>query len=149
MKQLETVRDALSTKENLIKLREKVDQTCGNLTLRANIVRFQEQKQSVVQNSIVTDVYRIELTDIQPYKKGYLLLKYSKKKNPKLQQDSNYLIDKIKLVINKKGEIVLISTSLTVMIEYKLFRPEDEESYDVDSLGLSQEDDEEYYYADG
>jgi hypothetical protein len=58
------------------------------------------------------------------------------------------LIDKIKLVINKKGEIVLISTSLTVMIEYNLFRPDDEESYDVDSLDLSQEQ-EEYYYADG
>jgi hypothetical protein len=58
------------------------------------------------------------------------------------------LIDKIKLVVNKKGEIVLISTSLTVMIEYNLFRPDDEESYDVDSLDLSQEQ-EEYYYADG
>ncbi len=47
------------------------------------------------------------------------------------------MIDKIKLVINKKGEIVLISTSITVMIEYSLFRPEDEESFDVDSLELS------------
>ena len=34
------------------------------------------------------------------------------------------------------------------MIEYNLFRPDDEESYDVDSLDLSQEQ-EEYYYADG
>ena len=96
----------------------------------------------------MTDVYRIELTDIQPHKKAYLLVKYLKKKKLNVKEESNYLIDKIKLVINKKGEIVLISTSLTVMIEYNLFRPEDEDSYDVDSLELSQEQ-EEYYYADG
>ena len=33
------------------------------------------------------------------------------------------------------------------MIEYRLFRAEDEDSYDIDSLDLSQ--DEQYYYADG
>jgi hypothetical protein len=78
MASLDLVRDALSTKSNLINLREKVDQTCGKLTVRALVKSFKEQKKSIVQKSIVTDVYKIELIDIQPHREAYLLLKYHK-----------------------------------------------------------------------
>lgn len=43
-----------------------------------------------------------------------------------------YLADKIKLVLNKNGEIVLISTSLTVL------RVETDEPCSVESMELSQ-----------
>ena len=71
---------------------------------------------SLKQPQIATDIYKLELTDVNPNKKAYLLLKYNKKKNLSVEEGASYLIDKIKLVINKKGEIVLISTSLTVLI---------------------------------
>lgn len=116
LKQLEFVRDAISTKENLRELRQKVDQTCEKLSVRANVIGFQEQRTSTIQPQIVTDIYKLDLTDVTPYRKAYLLLKYNKKKNLSVEEGAQYLIDKIKLVINKKGEIVLISTSLTVMI---------------------------------
>jgi len=43
-----------------------------------------------------------------------------------------YLADKIKLSINKLGEVILISTSLTVL------RVESEETHTVESMELSQ-----------
>jgi len=92
------------------------------------------------------------LTDLNPPRRAYLLLKYSKKKNLSVEEGANYLIDKIKMVLNKKGEIVLISTSLTVLIQYSMFKAEDEDSFDVESLELSQKynnDEDQYYYADG
>jgi hypothetical protein len=42
------------------------------------------------------------------------------------------LIDKVKLVINPKAEVILISTTLTVL------RSESDESFEVESLSLSQ-----------
>ena len=43
-----------------------------------------------------------------------------------------YLADKIKLMINKLGEVVLISTSMTVL------RVESEETHTIESMELSQ-----------
>jgi hypothetical protein len=98
----------------------------------------------------VTDVYKLELTDVIPHKNAYLLLKYHKDKKCQVKTNASYLIDKIKLVINKKGQIILTSTSLTVMIQYNLFRVEDEHSLDVDSLGNSEYDENDsYHYQDG
>jgi hypothetical protein len=54
------------------------------------------------------------------------------------------LIDKIKLVLNKKGDIVLISSSLTVMIQYNMMKEEHEESFDMNSDGK-----DDYFYNDG
>ena len=144
----------MSTKENLNseQLRKKIDQTCEKITVRAKIQKLQDSISSSTQPNIVTDIYKLELTDLNPSKRGYLLLKYHKKKNLSVEEGANYLIDKIKMVINKKGEIVLISTSLTVMIQYSMFKAEDEDSFDVESLELSQKynnDEDQYYYADG
>jgi len=38
LKQLENVNTALSTKSNLINLRDKVDRTCEEITLRGNVL---------------------------------------------------------------------------------------------------------------
>ena len=134
------LRDAVSSKENLLALREKVDQACEKLTLKVNIMGFTEQKSSPMQPSVVTDIYKIEIPDIA--KKGYLLLKYNKSKNLKIDSDCTYLIDKIKLTINAKGKIVLVSSSLTVMIQFAMFKASDENSIEVDS-------DNDYHYQDG
>lgn len=56
----------------------------------------------------------------------------------KVETGASYLIDKIKLIINKKGEIILISTNLTVCLQSKMVKEDDEDSFDVNSLELSQ-----------
>ena len=80
---------------------------------------------------LVTEIFKIKLTDID--KKGFLLLKLHKSKARQLEtllQNFEYLVDKVKLQINSKGELILSSTSNTVL------REESEES--VASLELSQ-----------
>jgi len=63
-------------------------------------------------------------------------LKHNKKKNLSFIDGDTYIADKIKIIVNKKGEIVIISTSLTV------FRAEKDDTFTVESLELSQRDDE-------
>ena len=46
------------------------------------------------------------------------------------------MIDKIQLIINPKAEIILSSTTLTVLLN------ESDESYEVESLHLSQKQDD-------
>ena len=45
--------------------------------------------------------------------------------------DDAYLADKVKLTINRLGEVVLISTSLTVL------RVESDETHSIESMELS------------
>ena len=82
------------------------------MTLRVKILKLQDKKDSTNPNAM-TNIYKIELVDIE--KKGYLVLKYLKAKKLNLGEGNNFLVDRIKLIINKKREIVLISTSLTVL----------------------------------
>lgn len=139
----------MTSKEDFELLRMKVDQTCEKLSVRANLIKLDKQENSEIQPSVLTDIFKIQLTDLQPAKKAYLLLRYPKKTPMKLQEGASYLIDKIKLVLNKKGELILISTSLTVMIEYALFKADDEDSMSVGSFEGADDAREEYYYADG
>ena len=48
------------------------------------------------------------------------------------EPNDQYLADKVKLLVNPKGEVVLISTSLTVL------RVETDETHSVESLEFSQ-----------
>jgi hypothetical protein len=89
----------------------------------------------------VTDTYKVDLPDINV--KGYLMLKYPKTSNLKVSENASYLVDKIKLVINGKGKVILLSGSKTVMIQYSMFKAQDEDSFDVNS------DDDAYAYQDG
>jgi len=59
-------------------------------------------------------------------------LKHPKSRQIKFSPGDQYLADKIKLQINRLGEIVLVSTSLTVL------RVETDEPHTVDSMELSQ-----------
>ena len=95
----------------------------------------------------MTDIYRVELTDLTPAKKAYLLLKYPSDSKLKVQEGASYLIDKVKLVLNSHKEVVLISTALTVMIEYTMLRADDEDSLSAGSQEAKQVDS--YYYGDG
>ena len=85
----------------------------------------------------MTDLYKLELTDLMPHRRAYLLLRYSKQKDLKVTSGASYLIDKIKLIINKKGEIILISTNLTVCLQSRMMKEDDEDSLDINSLELS------------
>ena len=71
-----------------------------------------EHKNANSQN-ICINIYKCELVDIE--KRGYLMLKHNKNKNFKLLDNYNYLLDKVRLMINKKGDIILSSTSSTVI----------------------------------
>jgi hypothetical protein len=140
-KNLALVVDALSTPENLDKLRAQVEQKCDRMTVRARIVKAQDTQDQPSNPNVVIDIYKIELTDTN--KRGYLLLKHAKGKLYDLITSENYIVDRIKLIINKKGEIVLISTSLTsksfpYLIYDIVFRAESDETFEVESLELSQ-----------
>jgi len=79
---------------------------------------------------VVTDIYKAKLVDIDM--RAFVLLKSHKSNRYTFKPGDNFLIDKVKLVINQKAEIILISTTLTVL------RSESEESFEVESLNLSQ-----------
>lgn len=63
---------------------------------------------------------------------AFILLKCHKNSRNVFNSGENYLIDKVKLIINPKAEVILISTTLTVL------RSESDESFEVESLNLSQ-----------
>lgn len=89
----------------------------------------------------MTDIYRAELLDIE--KKCFLLLKHARSRKIDFGLDESsanpskaFLVDKIGLNINPKGEVLLVSSTLTV------FRVESDEdnsdSFSVESFELSQ-----------
>jgi hypothetical protein len=138
LKQLQMVRDATSVSENLEPLREKIRQNCQAMTLRVKIVKKHGQHESLSNDKIITDIYRAELLDIQH--KCFLLLKHAKSKKLDFEEEASgkgksFLVDRIGLTINAKGEVLLVSSTLTV------FRVESEEdnsdTFSVDSLELS------------
>ena len=61
---------------------------------------------------MVTDVYRVFLRDLGT--KGFLLLRHRKSNPINFGQQDDFLVDNAKIVLNKKSEIVVISTSVTV-----------------------------------
>jgi hypothetical protein len=50
-------------------------------------------------------VFKVHLVDID--RPGFLLLKAHKNKRPLLNPGDAFLIDKVKLIVNREGEIVL------------------------------------------
>lgn len=53
-----------------------------------------------------------------------------------ITEGENFIADKVKVVINKKGEVVVISTSVTV------FRAEQDDTFTVGSFELSQKEED-------
>lgn len=130
IKLLEIVRDALQSPDNLANLRQKIDIECEQLTLRILFGRKQGERESATTKGVITDIYKATLVDIDTH--AFVLLKCHRNSRNTFNSGDSYLIDKVKLVINPKAEVILISTSLTVL------RSESDESFEVDSLSLSQ-----------
>ena len=74
-------------------------------------------------------MYKISIVNLG--RNGFLLLKRQKNRQMDFAANDQLLADKVKLVINQKGEVILISTSLTVL------RVEIDEEYSVESMELS------------
>ena len=129
MKQLDLVNDALNSKENLKNLRDRVYRECDDMTLRVQIIKLHSTQNSESKQSVTTNVYKVHIVNMQ--RTGYLLLKHSKSQKLSLNPGDNYVANKVRLMINTHAEVVLISTSLTVL------RQETEETLTPDSIELS------------
>jgi hypothetical protein len=66
---------------------------------------------------MVITIYRVEIIDIQ--RKGFFLLKRLKRKSVELLEGQSYILDRVRLGINRKGEIVLSTTAKTTIREEK------------------------------
>ena len=125
-----------------MKLKEEITKRCENMTIRLKLIKMQtNNSKDFIKDTenVITDVYKILITDLNDCLagkgKGYLILKYTKnKQNIKLIDGENYIADKVKIIINKKGEVIVISTSCTV------FRAEEEGTFSVESFELSDKE---------
>ena len=66
--------------------------------------------------------------------KGFLLLKHPKSRKIVLENGKDYIVDNAKFILNQKAELVLVSTSITVM------RVESEADGSLEFLELRQQD---------
>lgn len=98
------------------------------MTLRIKFGKKKGELESINQN-VVKNIYNVTLKDIGI--RGFFLLKHQKKNVMEFMASDCYVADKIKLTLNTKGEVVLLSTSLTVL------RSESEDNFTVESLELS------------
>lgn len=100
------------------------------MTVRIRFNRKKGERESSTTPGVITDIYQVTLVDIDTH--AFVLLKCHRSSRYIFNSGDSYLIDKVKLVINPKAEVILISTTLTVL------RSESDESFEVESLGLSQ-----------
>lgn len=63
------------------------------------------------------------------------MIKRKKTQELKLVEEQTYVVDKVRLCINKKGEIVITSTQKTAIQEEK------DDTFTIQSLELSQHND--------
>ena len=130
---LDLLQSCLSTPENLINLKPQVEEAAaGGVTVRAKVTRAQKEEGT---DDMVITIYRVELTDAQ--RKAFFLLKRLRRKKVELLEGHCYLLDRVRLGINRKGEVVLSTTQSTVL------REEKDDTFTVQSLELSQRDYEE------
>ena len=101
----------------------------GTATLRLKIIRIQQDDKSPTKDQVI-NIYRVEIVDLE--KKGFLILKSKIGKQLKLLEEQQYVFDRVKISINKKGEVVVHSTSQTNV------REEESDTFTVHSLELSQ-----------
>jgi len=118
-------------KQALKDLRDRVDRECEKMTVRVVVSRVQGEKESGTHPGVLTQIFKITLPDIGDHK-AYMLLKHPAKRKIQCVSGQNYLVDKVKLVLNPKREMILVSTTLTVL------RVEKEETFSLGSLELSQ-----------
>ena len=92
------------------------------MTLRIKFGKKKGELESINQN-VVKNIYNVTLKDVGI--RGFFLLKHQKKNVMEFMASDCFVADKI------KGEVVLLSTSLTVL------RSESEDNFTVESLELS------------
>jgi len=82
-------------------MKQQVEQKCEKVTLRVKVQRKQKETDSSKANSLIVVIYKVEITDMGQ-KKAYLMLKHNKSRTFKLLENQDYLLDKVKITINKK-----------------------------------------------
>jgi hypothetical protein len=92
-------------------MRSLIEDKCDRMTIRVKVLKLQGTQESITNRTAVTTIFKVEVADLS--KKAFLLLKHVKDKKYNLFDNELYIADKLKLLINKKGEIVLVSTSST------------------------------------
>jgi hypothetical protein len=94
------------------------------------MVLLTKVKDTQRQDTDQLNICEVTLKEMSPQKKAFLVLRYpsSMDLGKRLIENADYLIDKIKIIINKKGEICLISTEHTVMIEYRRLNQNEEDT---------------------
>lgn len=134
-KLLDMLSDCKHDVDNFITLKKKVENEFDNMTVRAKVIKKQSEHPSAhVQNSVVR-IFKLELVDIScNFNRAYLMLKHPKAKKYKLIDNTTYLLDRVKIVFNKKHEIVILSTSTTAI------RQESDENFNLERLVLSQKE---------
>ena len=117
---VDLVKSCLSTPENLAHMRSQVEEMCskmGGATLRIKVIRLQRDDSTDANNDSPTarkslkqivQIYRVEIVDL--HKRGFLMVKRVSSKNLLLVDELPYVIDRAKLCINRKGEVVITST---------------------------------------
>ena len=128
--QLRQVADVLDSKDNFKALREKVNRDCEQMTLRVEIQSHYKSKPAI--NGIAVEIFKCKVSDLD--RRGFLMVKTQKSRVREfldaIINGQTYIFDRIRLLVNVKGEVVLTTTSSTV------FREESDES-DI-SMELSQ-----------
>ncbi len=135
LKQLVQVSDMLETKENFKAMREKVNRDCEQMTLRVEIQSHYKSKPG--QDGVVVETFKCKVADMD--RRGFLMIKTHKTRVREfldaIQNGQTYIFDRIRLLVNVRGEVVLTSTSSTV------FREESDESDISMELSQKQRDD--------
>lgn len=144
-KGLDMLKDC-TTKESLKQNKAAIEQECSKMSL---MVQVQTKRDSQRSGTIVSDVYEILVTEMYPSKKAFLVLMYNGGDETKqLMDNADYLIDKVRLIINKKGEICFVTTEHSVLIEYRRLNQNQEDSQSFGS-DASDSDKDEYQYING
>lgn len=83
----------------LKELRDRVERECEKMTVRVNISKVEAEKQSATLPDIITQIFKVSLTDIGDHK-AYMLLKHPAKRKIVCKKGQNFLVDKVKLIVN-------------------------------------------------
>jgi len=75
---------------------------------------------AVGNTNLVIHIFKVELMDLNVTeinnagRNAYLMVKHAKNRKLEMIEGLNYVLDKVKISINKKGEVFLTSTSASV-----------------------------------
>lgn len=115
---IDLIKSCLSTPDNMVHLRPQVEEMStkmGGATLRVKIIRLQRDNTTDSDSPTTTkslqqivQIYRVDIVDLE--KRGFLMIKRAKNKSLVLLDDQAYVVDRTKLCINKKGEVVITSS---------------------------------------